>query len=107
MIADYLRCELTRDEDDMREHIREELRYAPILAHDGTTEANPVALEEAVTAKLYDISEMEIDAEPGVGFDYGHMFAMSELQHFLTLLETDPAEALRILTLKQEVNPLE
>jgi hypothetical protein len=64
-------------------------------------------LEEAVSANLYDISGMDIDAEPGVGFDYGHMFAMSELQHFLTLLETDPVEALRIFALKQGVNPAE
>ena len=106
MILEYIRCEQAGDEETMREHIREELCFDPVLTHGGETEANPAELEEAVSAKLYDISGMEIDTEAGVGFTYGHMFAMSELQHFFTMIETDPPEAFRILAIKQGVNPV-
>jgi hypothetical protein len=106
MICDDVRCELKRNEETMRAHIRAELRDDPALTHDGDTEADPVALEDAVSATLYDISGMAIDAEPGVEFDYGHLFALSEIQHFLTLLTNDPVEAQRILAIKQGVTPV-
>jgi len=105
LIREYLKCELDSDEALMREHIQEELRFDPVLTHGGETEVDPAVLEEAVTAKLYDISGMDIDTEAGVGFTYGHMFAMSELRYFLTVIEADPAEAHRILAIKQGVYP--
>jgi hypothetical protein len=101
MIIDYVRCELAGDEDEMRDLIREELRYDTALTRDGTLEeADPAELEAAVAARLYDISGMEIDADAGVGFTYGHQFAMSELLHFIGLLDTDLAEARRVYTIK-------
>jgi len=106
MIREYIRCELAGDEEVMRNHIREELRYDSVLTHDGETEADPAELEAAVSDKLYDISGMEIDTEAGVGFSYGHLFAMSELEHFLKVIEINPDEASRILSVKQNVHPV-
>lgn len=105
LICCYVQAVLEHDEEDMRVHIRDELQYDPALTHDGGTEPDPAVLDEAVEAKLYDISCMEIDYDPGVGFDYGHRFAMSDLQHFIGLLDTDPAEARRILDIKQGITP--